>query len=69
MSMTRRDLCLMLPATLLPAALHPESITAQESSMPSAMYLFEKLPIRTPNNAEIRCSEGQACHERISGSS
>jgi mannose-6-phosphate isomerase-like protein (cupin superfamily) len=54
MSMTRRDLCLMLPATLLPAALHPGSITAQESSMPSAMYPFEKLPIRTPNNAEIR---------------
>jgi mannose-6-phosphate isomerase-like protein (cupin superfamily) len=54
MFMTRRDLCLMLPATLLPAALHPESITAQESSMPSAMYPFEKLPVRTPNNAEIR---------------
>jgi mannose-6-phosphate isomerase-like protein (cupin superfamily) len=54
MFMTRRDLCLMLPATLLPAALHLESITAQESSMPSAMYPFEKLPVRTPNNAEIR---------------
>jgi mannose-6-phosphate isomerase-like protein (cupin superfamily) len=54
MFMTRRDLCLMLPATLLPAALHLESITTQESSMPSAMYPFEKLPVRTPNNAEIR---------------
>jgi mannose-6-phosphate isomerase-like protein (cupin superfamily) len=54
MSMTRRDLCLMLPATLLPAALHPASMAAQESALPSAMYPFEKLPIRTPNNAEIR---------------
>lgn len=54
MSVTRRDLCIMLPATLLPAALHPESIIAQENSMPSAMYPFEKLPVRTPNNAEIR---------------
>ena len=54
MSMTRRDLCLMLPATLLPAALHPASMAAQESALPSAMYPFEKLAIRTPNNAEIR---------------
>ena len=54
MFMTRRDLCLMLPATLLPAALHPASMAAQESALPSAMYPFEKLAIRTPNNAEIR---------------
>jgi mannose-6-phosphate isomerase-like protein (cupin superfamily) len=54
MSMTRRDLCLILPATLLPAALHPGSMATQESALPSAMYPFEKLPIRTPNNAEIR---------------
>src|SRR5438270_416543 len=29
-------------------------MAAQEESMPSAMYPFEKLPIRTPNNAQIR---------------
>jgi mannose-6-phosphate isomerase-like protein (cupin superfamily) len=52
--MTRRDLCLMLPATLLPAALHPESITAQESALPSAMFPFEKLPMHVSNNAEFR---------------
>lgn len=54
MSMTRRDLCLMLPATLLPAALHPESITAQESALPSATFPFEKLPMHVSNNAEFR---------------
>jgi len=54
MSITRRDLCLLLPATLFPAVLRPEGVGAQEGSMPSAMYPFEKLPIRTPNNAQIR---------------
>jgi mannose-6-phosphate isomerase-like protein (cupin superfamily) len=54
MSITRRDLCLMLPAAFFPAVLGPESPAAQDGSLPSAMYPFEKLPIRTPNNAEIR---------------
>jgi mannose-6-phosphate isomerase-like protein (cupin superfamily) len=54
MSITRRDLCLLLPATLFPAVLRPEGVAAQEGSLPSAMYPFEKLPIRTPNNAQIR---------------
>jgi hypothetical protein len=31
-----------------------EGVAAQEGSMPSAMYPFEKLAIRTPNNAQIR---------------
>jgi mannose-6-phosphate isomerase-like protein (cupin superfamily) len=54
MSITRRDLCLLLPAALIPALVRPESMDAQDGSMPSAMYPFEKLPIRTPNNAQIR---------------
>src|SRR5947207_12590051 len=54
MSIRRRDLCLLLPAALFPTVLRPESVAAQEESMPSAMYPFEALPIRTPNNAEIR---------------
>jgi len=48
------DLCLLLPAALVPAALRPANAAAQEGTMPSAMYPFEKLPIRTPNNAQIR---------------
>ena len=54
MSLTRRDLCLLLPATLVPAVLRPANVAAQEGTMPSATYPFEKLPIRTPNNAQIR---------------
>jgi mannose-6-phosphate isomerase-like protein (cupin superfamily) len=54
MSLTRRDLCLLLPAALVPAALRPANAAAQEGTMPSAMYPFEKLPVRTPNNAQIR---------------
>jgi mannose-6-phosphate isomerase-like protein (cupin superfamily) len=34
--------------------MRPEDVAAQEGSMPSAMYPFEKLPIRTPKNAQIR---------------
>jgi len=54
MSITRREMCLLLPATLFPAVMRPEGMAAQDGSMPSAMYPFEKLPIRTPNNAQIR---------------
>ncbi|MGB2897782.1 MAG: cupin domain-containing protein [Candidatus Acidiferrum sp.] len=54
MSITRRDLCLLLPAALVPAALRPANAAAQEGTLPSAMYPFEKLPVRTPNNAQIR---------------
>ncbi len=54
MCITRRDMCLLLPAVLFPAVMRPEGAAAQEGSMPSAMYPFEKLPIRTPKNAQIR---------------
>jgi quercetin dioxygenase-like cupin family protein len=54
MSITRREMCLLLPAALFPPVMRPEGMAAQEQSMPSAMYPFEKLPIRTPNNAQIR---------------
>jgi mannose-6-phosphate isomerase-like protein (cupin superfamily) len=54
MPVTRRDLCSMLPAVLIPAILPSEALAAQDDSMPSAVYPFEKLPVRTPNGAEIR---------------
>jgi len=54
MSVTRRELCSMLPAMLIPAILPSEATAEQDKAMPSAMYPFEKLPIRTPNNAQIR---------------
>jgi mannose-6-phosphate isomerase-like protein (cupin superfamily) len=54
MSVTRRELCSMLPAVLIPAILRSEASAQQDVPMPSAMYPFEKLPVRTPNNAQIR---------------
>ena len=54
MSLTRRDLCFLLPAALVPAVLRPVKAAAQEGTMPSATYPYEKLPIRTPNHAQIR---------------
>ena len=54
MSVTRRELCSMLPAVLIPAILPAEVSAQQDGSMPSAMYPFEKLPVRTLDNAQIR---------------
>src|SRR3977135_2968608 len=54
MSVTRRELCSMLPAVLIPAIPRPGDSAAQENAMPSAVYPFEKLPVRTPNGAQIR---------------
>jgi len=54
MSVTRRELFSMLPVVLIPAILQPEDSKAQENPMPSATYPFEKLSVRTPNNAQIR---------------
>ncbi len=54
MSVTRRELCSMLPAMLIPPILTSEAYTEQGNALPSAMYPFEKLPVRTPNGAEIR---------------
>jgi len=55
MAVTRRELCSMLPAVLIPAIVPAEAIAEQDkSSMPSAMFPLDKMPVRTPNNAEIR---------------
>jgi mannose-6-phosphate isomerase-like protein (cupin superfamily) len=56
MSVTRRELCSMLPAVLIPAIL-PSTASAgqQEKAMPSAMYPFDKLVVHSPNEgAQIR---------------
>jgi mannose-6-phosphate isomerase-like protein (cupin superfamily) len=51
---TRRELFSILPAMLMPALLPYGASAEQDTAMPSTMYPFEKLPIRTPNNAQIR---------------
>lgn len=54
MPVTRRELCSMLPAMLIPPIVTSETSAEQGNALPSAMYPFEKLPVRTPNNAQIR---------------
>jgi mannose-6-phosphate isomerase-like protein (cupin superfamily) len=55
MSVTRRELCSMLPAFLVPAVLRAAASGQQDKAMPSAMYPFDKLAVHTPNNgAQIR---------------
>ncbi len=54
MSVTRRELFSMLPVALVPVILQPEEPAEQENAMPSAVYPFEKLPVRAPNGAQFR---------------
>jgi len=54
MPATRRELFSTLPAVLLPAILKSKGSRAEEPAMPAAVYPFDKLPVRTPNDAQIR---------------
>lgn len=55
MCITRRDLCTLLPAALLPA-IFPERARAEDekNTLPSATYPYEKLTPHKSNAAEIR---------------
>jgi mannose-6-phosphate isomerase-like protein (cupin superfamily) len=54
MPLTRRDLCSMIPAVLLPAILPREASAQQDSAMPSGMYPFDKLLVKTTGDAQYR---------------
>jgi quercetin dioxygenase-like cupin family protein len=56
MTMTRREMCLLLPAAMLPAAAAPVAEAGeQENSLPSGSYSFEKLPVKTaPSGVQTR---------------
>jgi mannose-6-phosphate isomerase-like protein (cupin superfamily) len=54
MTLTRRELCSVVPAALLPALLHAEGQAPAQNALPSAMYAFDKLPVETSNNAQFR---------------
>jgi mannose-6-phosphate isomerase-like protein (cupin superfamily) len=55
MPLTRRELCSVFPVVLLPALLLAEDDpSARQSSLPSTMYPFDNLPVRTANNAQFR---------------
>jgi mannose-6-phosphate isomerase-like protein (cupin superfamily) len=52
MSMTRREVCSLLPV-LLPLAGHP-AFGVQSETLPSATFEFDKLPVTTHEKAEFR---------------
>jgi mannose-6-phosphate isomerase-like protein (cupin superfamily) len=56
MTMTRREMCLLLPAAMLPAAAAPLLEASEEdNSLPSGSYAFEKLTVRTaPSGVQTR---------------
>ena len=54
MSATRRELLSIFPVVLIPSILQEAGTAAKENAMPSAVYPFEELLVRTPNGAEIR---------------
>jgi mannose-6-phosphate isomerase-like protein (cupin superfamily) len=49
MTMTRREMCLLLPAAMLPAAavVQVAEASEQDGSLPSAGYAFESLAVKT----------------------
>ena len=48
MSISRRELCALLPAAFVPLPLHLEAATSEQGHvLPSAGYPFEKLPVET----------------------
>jgi quercetin dioxygenase-like cupin family protein len=56
MPMTRREMCSLLPAAMLPLALAPRAESSEQGDpLPSASYPFEKLPVHTaPSGTETR---------------
>ena len=53
MTITRREMCSMIPG-LLPAAAALDAFAEADTSLPSADYPYDKLPVHTFNQAEIR---------------
>ena len=51
-AISRRQLCRLLPAAILPAT--PAAAAPQEGSLPSASYPFEKLAVRRMNSGAER---------------
>lgn len=53
MSLSRREMCLLIPSALLPAIAR-EAQSDEANSLPSAMYPFDRLPIHTSTTAVTR---------------
>jgi len=53
MSLTRRNVCSLLPL-LAAAGTGIPAIVAQDDSLPSAVFAFESMPVRGSEHAEVR---------------
>ena len=53
MTITRREMCILLPG-LLPAAAALDSFGETDSALPSANYPFDKLAVQILDHAEMR---------------
>ncbi len=60
MTITRREMWFLLPG-LFPAAVALDAFPAEDNSMPSAFYAFDKLPVQTLDHAEIRTPRTITC--------
>jgi mannose-6-phosphate isomerase-like protein (cupin superfamily) len=54
MSLTRRELCCMLPAAMLPVAAMAQDSPSQGTSLPSATWNFDQLPVNSSNDGQFR---------------
>ena len=54
MSLTRRELCLLFPIAFLPASLEGEEQPQSGQIIPSTMLPFDKMPVQTLDQAEVR---------------
>jgi mannose-6-phosphate isomerase-like protein (cupin superfamily) len=53
MTITRRDICRLLPA-IVPLAMTPSSVAADDNVLPSASFEYDKLPVEVRDHAEVR---------------
>ena len=54
MSITRREMCFLLQAAVLPSVAALAKTAEKDTPLPSGTYPFDQLPVRVSNNAQIR---------------
>jgi mannose-6-phosphate isomerase-like protein (cupin superfamily) len=54
MSLSRRELCQLLPAAILPVATMAQDSPPQGTSLPSATWNFDQLPVNSSNDGQFR---------------
>ena len=54
MSLTRRELCLLFPIAFVPATMMSEHQPQEDQIIPSTMFLFDRMPVQTSDQGEVR---------------